>query len=343
MVYSNSVYIEVLPETDVDLETQKKTLKLLENHFRTGMHMLEWWRWKHVANPFGPSMVTRAWYRKELVGVWALWRCPRQIHKKKIMAWQAGDTIIAPSWRGKGLFRKMVEKALDRVDPPIIFNFPNKTAIKKYLNMGWKQVKLLRLVYFNQPLRFISEVLRLKGSIKPFRVFQCGKSVADMWNSWSNFASQEFWSDCQEVAIDRIDRILDPVFLQYRHLDGPIHQRHFSVAIKEGDSLVGFILYRIGFRGKLKELNLVDVRYCVGKCSLAMFAIRNLLVDENPDICTSVASPGSDLHLLFKKLGFIPIPKIFNFTVRASETICEKGHYFKSRMWRICGADIDTT
>lgn len=101
------------------------------------------WRWKHFANPFGPSSVLLAFEGESLVGVRAFMRWDWRANDNVIKSMRAVDTATHPSHQGKGIFRKLTLRLVESCEEMklgFIFNTPNKKSKPGYLKMGWSEV-----------------------------------------------------------------------------------------------------------------------------------------------------------------------------------------------------------
>lgn len=102
---------------------------------------IEFWKWKHLENPFGKSPILLLEENGNLVGVRAFLKWKYFYEGETILAGRAVDTAIHPSFQGKGLFTKLTKKLLDQVqsdDFQFIFNSPNSQSLPGYLKMGWE-------------------------------------------------------------------------------------------------------------------------------------------------------------------------------------------------------------
>ena len=108
----------------------------------------EVWRFKHITNPFGESLVLVAQEKEEIIGVRAFMRWKWQQGEKIYSAFRAVDTATHPDHQGKGIFKKLTLKALEigqeRSDH-FVFNTPNTQSKPGYLKMGWEEVGKLKI------------------------------------------------------------------------------------------------------------------------------------------------------------------------------------------------------
>jgi GNAT superfamily N-acetyltransferase len=106
------------------------------------------WRYKHVDNPFGKSLVVVALVNGRIVGVRALMRWKWQLGEQVFSAFRAVDTATHPDHQGKGIFKKLTLRAIQIAKEEggdFIFNTPNNQSLPGYLKMGWREVDKLRI------------------------------------------------------------------------------------------------------------------------------------------------------------------------------------------------------
>lgn len=104
----------------------------------------ELWRWKHVLNPFGPSLVLVAEAEERIVGVRALMRWELSTGDGMLLRCvRAVDTATDPDFGRRGVFRRLTMEALDLARSEgvdLVFNTPNAQSGPGYLKMGWREV-----------------------------------------------------------------------------------------------------------------------------------------------------------------------------------------------------------
>ncbi len=103
----------------------------------------EVWRYKHINNPFGKSIVLVAIENGQIIGIRAFMRWQWQQGEKQFSALRAVDTATHPEHQGKGIFKKLTLKAVKLAGQNgdhFIFNTPNEKSRPGYLKMGWEQV-----------------------------------------------------------------------------------------------------------------------------------------------------------------------------------------------------------
>ena len=109
---------------------------------------LDYWRWKHEENPFGPSPCLVAESNGRLVGVRVFLRWNFYSENRCIRAARAVDTATHPEWRGKGVFSRLTMRLVEQMQNEgvsFIYNTPNGKSMPGYLKMGWAPVTRIPL------------------------------------------------------------------------------------------------------------------------------------------------------------------------------------------------------
>lgn len=120
---------------------------------------VDYWLWKHLQNPFGPSKVLLAESNGQLIGVRAMMQWKWQWEGQIYSALRAVDTATHPDFQGKGIFSVLTQKMVDRSSENginFIFNTPNKKSLPGYLKLGWVLQANLR-VGFSFPASVIGK------------------------------------------------------------------------------------------------------------------------------------------------------------------------------------------
>lgn len=106
------------------------------------------WRYKHMDNPFGKSLVLVAEKEGKITGVRAFMQWRWQRGKKVYKAYRAVDTATHPDYQRQGIFKKLTLQALQIAKGrggDLVFNTPNENSRPGYLKMGWKVIDKLQL------------------------------------------------------------------------------------------------------------------------------------------------------------------------------------------------------
>jgi len=119
------------------------------------------WRYKHIENPFGKSLILVAIENHEIIGVRALMQWKWQLGGDEFNSLRAVDTATHPEHQGKGVFKKLTLRAIEIAKEQgfnFIFNTPNSQSFPGYIKMGWEEINKLkiRVVPIN-PFRWLGD------------------------------------------------------------------------------------------------------------------------------------------------------------------------------------------
>ena len=88
-----------------------------------------------INNIYGKSVLVVVYNGDEPVAARALWR--NDINGKE--AYQPSSTCVKDTYRGKGVFTLMTQKALSMLSSDsVIYSFPNNNSLPGYKKMGWR-------------------------------------------------------------------------------------------------------------------------------------------------------------------------------------------------------------
>jgi len=205
------------------------------------------WRYKHVANPFGKSLVLVAEEDNKLVGVRAFMRWQWKYLEEKFSAFRAVDTATHPEYQGKGIFKKLTLKALELAKERgdhFVFNTPNEQSKPGYLKMGWKEVENIKIQV---------------SLLNPFTIL-FGKKNHIPKTLFSTLNTED--STKQKVLISNYNKKRQLIglytpksrkFLTWRYEENPLQQ---YMVYNSSDGYVAVYLKK---RGKIRELRVVEM------------------------------------------------------------------------------------
>lgn len=164
------------------------------------------WRWKHIENPFGKSLVLVALEDDQLIGVRAFMRWEWKLGEKIYKSVRAVDTVTHPDHQGKGIFKNLTLKMVEQCKAEgidFIFNTPNQRSKPGYLKMGWMTNGKLRLnikpvIPWRTKVREFDSRFAIKNNLIHFN-----KSLERPLTNISTAVSQEFldWRYCESPNV----------------------------------------------------------------------------------------------------------------------------------------------
>jgi len=190
----------------------------------------EVWRYKHVDNPFGKSLVLVALENEEIIGVRALMRWKWQLGKQVFSAFRAVDTATHPEHQGKGVFKKLTLKAIEiakEQGDDFIFNTPNTQSLPGYLKMGWGEVDKLKIrIIPANPLNW-------------FNVKQTGHYKINNNSSDDQLAGLISKYNNSKAGENKLFTLKSPEYLSWRYENNPLQK--YEVKADHDFYLAGYI------------------------------------------------------------------------------------------------------
>ena len=227
---------------------------------------IEVWNYKHVKNPFGPSLVLIAEENDEIIGVRAFMRWEWQQGKNVYSALRAVDTATHPDHQGKGIFKKLTLKALEIAkinNDDFVFNTPNSQSKPGYIKMGWKEVSKLnvRLVPVN-PIYWKrkSHLNEVNYSVENFR-----KLNLDNWN--------EQLKELTKIFVPKNEE-----YLKWRYYNNPMQS--YMIASTNEYFIAGYVKKHTKFR----ELRISELIFNSGVKKKVIEKIENWAKGEGVQV-----------------------------------------------------------
>jgi GNAT superfamily N-acetyltransferase len=256
---------------------EQAVLDLLEASLGSGpvgRRAVEFWRWKHLENPFGRSFITVAEADDTIVGVRPFMRWRLRSEDRSFDAVRAVDTATHPDHQGKGIFSRLTRAALDdmRSEIDIVFNTPNGKSGPGYLKLGWREVGRVPIgIRVRRPLRFARRLPSLNRT-----------TDADVSMDIDAEPAADGLRD--PVAIDALLAAADPndgrlatpkdaAYLRWRYADVPLLD-YRAVRRTVGGDLRGLVLFRVRARGRLAECVVTELIVPAGDHAVARWLLR---------------------------------------------------------------------
>jgi len=140
-----SFKIKLVSAHEIKVEELNSLIKLV---FKRELP-LEFTIWKYLNYPDGEVYISSAWDRDKLIGIQSIFPLSIQTGKNYFKGKLFMDVGVHPAYRGKGLFKELVENAEDfswQQGVEFIVTFPNKNSYPLFFRKlkGWKEIDILR-------------------------------------------------------------------------------------------------------------------------------------------------------------------------------------------------------
>ncbi|MAM27398.1 MAG: hypothetical protein CMC13_00080 [Flavobacteriaceae bacterium] len=259
----------------------------------------DWFYWKFKQNPFGKSIMACAKDQDKIVGCVAYGKQDFILNNKIIKGAISFETFVHPSYQRKGVFSKLLNLAESRakeINVDLFLNFPNSNSLKGFINKGWKNINITE--YWLKPKNLVKILFKLNDLRQTFIPNE------------TNLKKLESMAEKTLVNNKRLkntfELVLDKEYLNWRFFTYP----NAEYAIVENDSF--YSLGRIGYRGDLKEVQVLFVNYK----DLNTFKIKSVLrkykEKTHYDLISFPISDQNPLKKKIKKTGFIKVPNHTN-------------------------------
>jgi len=251
--------LEIRPYRDTDEAGVLDLLSLTLGGGPAGRRPPEFFRWKHLESPFGPSHMLVAEVDGRIVGLRAFMRWRFLAGEREVAAVRAVDTATHPEHQGRGIFSRLTRQAVgdlrDEVD--LVFNTPNEKSLPGYLKMGWTVVGRLHVdVRVRRPLSVARELRHLRITAEPgrprpdVRAERAAHALGDPGLTRLLSAASE--GSGRSLVTPR-----NAEFLTWRYGSAPLLD-YRAVRQHAGGELVGIALFRVRPRGRLWETSVAE-------------------------------------------------------------------------------------
>jgi GNAT superfamily N-acetyltransferase len=261
----------------------------------------EFFRWKHLANPFGPSFMLVAEADGRLVGLRAFLRWRFVAGDRVLRAVRAVDTATHPDYQGMGVFSRLTRAALEALDGQVdlVFNTPNQKSGPGYLKLGWQEVGRVSVaVRVRRPAHLLAARRAAPRPAPPVAADMAATVLGDA-DAVARLLHREPTS--RGLATER-----DPAYLAWRYGAAPL-LGYRAVAETRGSELAGVAIFRVRRRGGLWESTIAEV-LAGGAAGMTRRLLRRVVGAAPVDHLTFHAPAGSPAVRAARLAGFLPSP-----------------------------------
>ncbi|GAA3181021.1 hypothetical protein GCM10010531_39010 [Blastococcus jejuensis] len=276
----------------------------------TGRRDAAFFRWKHLDNPFGPSVALVAESAGEIVGLRTFMRWELLCGTRTVRAVRAVDTATHPAFQGQGIFKRLTTEALEvaAADTMLVFNTPNDQSKPGYLSMGWTVVDDLPvLIRPVRPLRFARYAMRSRTALPVPNAAQPDCDLATTADLPALTGLDDLLEEVEAArrGDDRLRTRLTRDYITWRYVDVPGLTYRYA-AVHEGGVLRGVAIGRMRNRGELRELNLAELIVRPDDRRTLRRLIRAFVRAGGDHVATIVPRQANTgvLH----RFGFLPLP-----------------------------------
>jgi GNAT superfamily N-acetyltransferase len=262
----------------------------------------EFFEWKHLQSPFGPSPAWIAVAGDDIVGFRTFLRWRFEHPDGRIRhAVRAVDTATAPAFQGRGIFRRLTMTAVDAFTADgvdFVFNTPNANSRPGYLRMGWSTVGRLPLVV---RVAGVSSALRMRASRVPAQRWPVETTAGT--EAGTLLADARVADLLAAVGAPRGFRTArTPDFLRWRYGLPALGYR--AIAIDDNPAR-GLAVFRLRRRGEAVEAGVSDVLVPLGSHAARRELLRRIARDTGADYGIRI----SGTRRVGPDAGYIPFPR----------------------------------
>jgi GNAT superfamily N-acetyltransferase len=333
-------------------DMKRLVMDLSKNVYSVPMSKSEF-KWKYFENPAGEAKV---WFAKDktsglVCGSWSLFPWYMTIGGEEVLCAQAGDLMVLPEFRKKGLFRSMVKTSIGSLRSSNIralIAFPETVgqSYEGFVKFAWKNPtflrthkRLLRMTHFTKDIsRTLSDKI-----LKPITL---------LYNI-NHIIRSKVHRNIRFEKIDLFDEKYDELFNEHfgapkafvsrrsRYLNWKFikHPKNNYVAycLSKLDKILGYIILQC----KEKEAYLVDIYPPTDKhvVRLLISFTVGLLLEKGEDILICACS--DDIGSYLKNSGFIQREISLQFVMHIIDSSNNSPLYSPSKQWTLISGDVD--
>jgi GNAT superfamily N-acetyltransferase len=264
-------------------------------------------RWKHLRNPFGRSVLLVAVADDRIVGLRAFMRWTFVAGEGRLRAVRAVDTATHPAYQGRGVFSSLTRRALGTLpsEADLIFNTPNERSLPGYLKMGWGVVGSVPVqIKVRHPIRFLRHARGWRHDVA----------------SGSRPASSATPA-ALALADPRVERLLDaaerapgiatprtPAYLRWRYAEAP-QLDYRAVGVERAGELRALAIFRVRSRGALTEATVAELILPRGAVREGRRALAAVSRASSADHLAVAFAPGSTARAAARRAAFVTAPR----------------------------------
>lgn len=289
----------------------------------------EFWRWKHINNPFGRSFIRVSCDEEtgELAGLRAFMQWGLHAGERRLRAVRAVDTSTHPDYRRMGIFSTLTKQVVEDVTQDwvdLIFNTPNQYSMPGYLKMGWHYVGAVQPMVriLNYPRFFwglaSNRLGRARSERYPYDAFfkRSPARVDEALVSDQAVDGLLSRNEALHSGNEAMSTIRSAEYLRWRYAEHPNISYH-AVCIEERGGLAGCAIFRTNTRFGLKEIVVTELLMAEPNEKLCRNLIDQIISTVRADYLIAHFREDSFIRRSLRRSGFRPVPRMgMDFTTR---------------------------
>jgi GNAT superfamily N-acetyltransferase len=264
---------------------------------------VDYWRWKHSANPFGTSVLLGAFSGEDLVGLRPLLPWRFSSGEASVLACRAVDTAVHSSWRRQGLFTELTSSSLELARARrirFVFNTPNRRSRAGYLKLGWREAGRVPALIRPRWSRLQSRASPHSGTPGRDGV-SVGLPVKCLLDEPTFEALTARWGATDSRF--RTERTADYFAWRYQWVPGISYRAAWS--LNEERSVA--VVYRTRVRHGRRELSVCELIADPGAGAAATSLFEAVERHEHPDYSVAAATRNTIERRMLRGMGFLPV------------------------------------
>lgn len=264
----------------------------------------EWFNWKFRESPYGEAVLSCAFDNNKVVGCVAFGKARIMYINKEYITALSYETFVHPSYRNKGLLKKLIVVAEDELKKngvSILYNYPNVKSLKGFINTNWIKFNNIQ-TYKIKILKFFKVISNINQLKNPFTPNKTNFSIQD-------FEFKHIFNNQYKNEI--ITPIWSKEYIKWRFFTFSNHEYFFI------DTFDYFAISVIGKRGTLQELKIlyIDIKEEKMKKKLIMNEIVKIFKRNSKADIISYSSTIHDnsINLFY---GFFNVPSKSNLCIK---------------------------
>jgi len=284
-----------------DKDSIASFIEIANKSYCTNTKPVEWFEYKFMSAPDGNPIIAIAHEGSKIIGSFVFSNYSFAINNKIIKSAIQYATFVDPEHRGKGIALKllqMCETEARNQGYSLFINFPNKISLPVFIKNNWTNASIIR--YY---LKFFSyrKIVYFMDIRKPFCPLK-----STMNNNTYDSKEIENVLQLTDYNNNYMQSYYTYSFFYWRTND--LLSKHSTLLKKDC-----LIVYRVGLRGKLKEIQILG---WFGKFKKLISVINEAAKIEFADIIGIPTSKNNPIKCSLLKNLFFKVPNSTNCTFK---------------------------